>query len=216
MVLVVEAACGEEALVPIGGDVIPDFGGAYGMKGPEEDWLEWPDALPGQVLRVVNRSGEALDYVGYGPFGDGSFSAEEKGMEREEYVGEATIVSVEDGAVTLDSELPEGDRVYWVDPLSFPEDKDGVQARAGAPGFAFARVMVGADGRRMVPHYLAVDVASDNRLLPQQEWTSTHLFSTSCEDPEVRAVLVHRAYPFSLALERGWSLLERIMTGGKR
>ena len=71
------------------------------------------------------------------------------------------------------------------------------EAMAGAPGFGFARVTVDSDGNRMVPHHQAVDIASDNRLLPAQEWTSTHVFDvSSCStDPVVSAVLTHRAYP---------------------
>ena len=64
----------------------------------------------------------------------------------------------------------------------------------------------------MVPHHLAVDVASDNRLLPQKSWLSVHQFASTCDDPVVRAVLIHRAYPFALSAERGWELTESVMT----
>jgi hypothetical protein len=59
-------------------------------------------------------------------------------------------------------------------------------------------------------------VASDNRLLPQASWTSRHQFAANCAEPEVRAVLVHRAWPVSLATERGWPLTESVMAEGSR
>jgi acyl-CoA hydrolase len=36
----------------------------------------------GDVLRVVTRSGAHVDYDGWGPFGDGTFAAAEKGIRR--------------------------------------------------------------------------------------------------------------------------------------
>ncbi len=85
-------------------------------------------------------------------------------------------------------------------------------ALAGASGFGFARVTVDADGQRMVPHHLAVDIASDNRLLATQSWTSTHLFDVSgCEQPQAEATLIHRAYPVELAAEQGWEIRDTVM-----
>lgn len=131
----------------------------------------------------------------------------------ERYVGEATIVSVDAaGRVETDVPLPSGDRVYRVDAPQAPV-VDGAPARAwaGAPGFAFGKVMVDAAGRRNVPHFVAVDVASDNRLPPTAAWTSAHTFAATCETPEVTASLVYRAFPVELARERGWSLSEQVM-----
>ncbi|MCC6622972.1 MAG: hypothetical protein IT385_17065, partial [Deltaproteobacteria bacterium] len=82
---------------------------------------------------------------------------------------------------------------------------------AGAPGFAFARVLVGADGARMVPHFLAVDVASDNRLAPGLTWTSRHTFARPCDAPTIVATLRHRAFPYALAVERGLARADVIM-----
>jgi hypothetical protein len=216
LVLHVEARCGGALLEATGGTAIPDFGGWLERKEAGEDWSRWSTAQAGQVVRVVRRTGEWLDYAGYGPFGDGSFDAQAKGMPVEEVVGEATIVAVDDGAVQFDVSLPDGDVAYLGWPAALPEDGDEARPVAGAPGFAFARVLVGADGTRMVPHHLAVDVASDNRLLPQASWTSQHQFAADCTEPEVRAVLVHRAWPVSLATERGWPLTESVMAEGAR
>ena len=122
-------------------------------------------------------------------------------MPVEEIVGTATVLAVDGATVTLDTALPDGDLVYRGD----------AEALAGAPGFGFARVMAGADGARMVPHFLAVDVASDNRLLPGDSWSSTHTFAATCDTPEVHATLVHRNYPLALAEERGWTLSDQLM-----
>jgi hypothetical protein len=104
--------------------------------------------------------------------------------------------------VTFDTPLPDGDLAYRVGP----------EARAGEPGFGFARVLTGKDGQEMVPHFMAVDVKSDNRLLPQKSYLSSHTFASSCETPVVEARLYHRAYPFDLAKQRGWPLKETLMT----
>ena len=72
-------------------------------------------------------------------------------------------------------------------------------------------MLVGADGQPMVPHFAAVDVASDNRLMPTASWTSTHRFSTACDDPTVEARLLHRPAPLALAQERQWDLRDAVM-----
>lgn len=216
MVLRVEARCEGGALEATGGSAIPDFGGWLDRHEASEDWSIWPGARVGEVVRVVRRTGRWLDYEGHGPFGDGSFDAEAKGMAEEEVAGFATIVSVAGDRVTFDRALPTGDVAYRGSAAELPADGDEARAVAGAPGFAFARVLVGADGARMVPHFQAVDVASDNRLLPQQAWTSTHTFAAPCAEPEVRAVLVHRAWPLALANERGWPLTESVMAEATR
>lgn len=210
MVLLVEASCDGVGLAVTGGDAVPDFGGALAVRGAGEDWSRWPGARPGQVIRVVRRPGGHRDYAGFGPFGDGTFDAAAKGMPIEEVVGSAQILAVDGDVIELDQPLPPGDLAILGEggPVW---DGAPMTARAGAPGFAFARVLVGADGRRMVPHFLAVDVASDNRLLPQQAFTTRHTFASACEAPTVHAVLVHRAWPAALAAERGWEATESVM-----
>ncbi len=212
LVLLVSARCGHNELEAIGGDVVPDFGGALAEKHAGEDWSRWPRARPGQVIRVITRGPEHRDYRGFGPFSDGRFTPADKGMPRESARGQATIIAVDpDGTVTLDRPLPDGDLAYLGDGAGLPADGDAATYRAGAPGFAFARVLVAADGRRMVPHFLAIDVASDNRILPRERVTTEHRFRATCEDPEVHAALMHRAYPPWLAAERGWALGESLM-----
>ena len=81
----------------------------------------------------------------------------------------------------------------------------------GALGFAFAKVLAGADGALMVPHFRATDVVADNRLLPQQSWSDSYRFSTSCADPLVRAVLVYRPYAVVLARQKRWTNAQSVM-----
>jgi hypothetical protein len=176
---------------------------------------------------VVVQGGAFHDYEGFGRFGPADpddqdaegpapFTAQQKGMPIEEVAGERQILSVQDGVVELDAPLPEGDVAYRVSSPDWPSEGFVATGWAGAPGFAFARVLVGADGRRMVPHFMAVDVASDNRLMPQKAWTSQHRFAATCDTPWVEAQLLYRPYPLSLARERGWKLEERIMAEARR
>lgn len=184
LLLRVDTDCG----VATGGSAVPDFGGALEVRPSTEDWDAW-DAEVGQVIRVVRVDGW-VDYDGYGPFGDGTFSVEDKGLAAWTVVGEVSVTA--DG---LAGPLPEGDLAIL----------GSASAMAGAPGFGFARVTADADGNRMVPHHQAVDVVSDNRLLPAQEWTSTHTFDVSActDDPVVSAVLTHRAFPLEVAEQTG-------------
>jgi len=213
MVALVEARCGSDRLTAIGGDAVPDFGGALATQDSTGDWSVWPGAEVGQQVRVIQRTGDWHDPPGTGPFGDGTFAAQDKGMPVEELVGMATITAVDSGGgITTDAPLPAGDVAYRVlASAGLPDEGDPGGTWAGAPGFAFARVMADQHGNRNVPHFLAVDVVSDNRLPPQQAWTSHHRFATTCETPEVTAKLVYRAYPVELATERGWTLVEQVM-----
>jgi hypothetical protein len=213
LVLLVEARC-TEPLLPIGGDVVADYGGTLVSRTAGVDADRWPDAEVGDVLRVVRRTGTWVDYEGFGPFGDGTFDAEAKGLPEEQYVGQATVLAVDGaGGVTLDVPLETqlGDRIHRSRSAGLPEDGDSPGAWAGAPGFSWARVLTDDQGRRMVPHHRAVDVVSDNRLMAQSSWTSTHQFASTCEDPQVDAVLVYRRYPLDLAEERGWELTDRVI-----
>ena len=204
LLLLVDAECDGAPISPAGGAVVPDFGGYSEVRTRDESWDRWPEAAVGDRLRVIGVSDEFYDYTGFGPFGDGRFGPASKGMPVESFLGEVEIVSVGDGGeIETSAELPEGDRIYRI--------RDREREHAGRPGFGFARVLVGPEGDRMVPHFLAVDVASDNRLLPQRDWTSEHRFAAPCESPSVRAVLVHRPYPQELAAERGWTLNDQTM-----
>jgi len=212
LVLVVGAECTPgEPLVATGGDAVPDFGGAVSTQTAGGDWSVWPGATVGDVVRVVSRPGGSYDYSGTGPFGDGTFDAAAKGMPVEEVVGQSTAIAVNGDVVTFDQPLPAGDVAYLVRDGGWPADGAPAFGWAGAPGFAFGKVLLDASGRRGVPHHAAVDVASDNRLPRNAGWTSTHTFDSGCNQPTVTAALIHRAYPLALARERGWTLTDSVM-----
>ncbi len=205
LVMLVSAAC-DAPLPPIGGDTVPDFGGAFEVRTGADDWTSWPDAKPGEVIRVVRRVG-LHDYLGPGAFADRLAGT---GLPRDVFVAASRVLP--GGGFDRPLPAPAADLIaYRGNGDALPADGDPATARAGAPGFAFAKVMVAADGRRMVPHFLAVDIASDNRLPPLASWTSTHVFAATCTNPTVHATLIHRAYPLDLAAERGWTVVESVM-----
>ncbi len=212
IVLLVEATCGDSSLVAIAGAAVPGFGGFLDRKPAPEDWSIWPGARVGDVVRVVAWSGEWYDYEGFGPFGDGTFGPQQKGMPVESVVGESVIVAMDGDEAIFDTPLPAGEVAYRGETIASLAGLGGpAVAVAGAAGFGFSRVLSAADGSRGVPHFRAVDVVSDNRLLPQRSWVSEHRFRSTCEEPEVRAVLLYRAYPLALASERRWTLDNRVM-----
>nr|MBX2800495.1 hypothetical protein [Myxococcales bacterium] len=172
LLVLVEATCGGEALEPLSGDVLPGWAGALDERSSAVDWSVWPGASVGDQVVVVRRPGGFRDYQGPGVFGDGTFAAADKGLPLEVWAGRSTVVGVSGDAVTFDAPLPAGDVAYRVVASRLPSDGEGVSARAGAPGFAYARVLADAEGRPMAPHHRAVDVVSDNRLMPQRSATS--------------------------------------------
>ncbi len=212
LVVQVEARCADTALAAVGGDAIPGFSGALDRRESPEDWSTWPSASVGDVVRVITLQGGWYDYHGPLRFGDGSFTAQEKGMPIEAVVGMSTITAVNGDQVTFDTPLPVGDVAYrgTAGLFAVTPNHAGVSL-AGAPGFAFARVLSDPQGAIMVPHYRAIDVVSDNRLRPQESWTSTHVFQTTCAEPTVHAVLIHQAYPTAIARERGWDATPKVM-----
>ena len=210
LVLVVEASCDTAALRPLSGFALSDLGGALASKDSSEDWSVWPGAEEGMVVRVAATPGTWHDDPGFGPFGDGTFAPEAKGMPVATVVGSATIVSMNGDIATFDAPLPTGDTA-WLGEASDTTDGSPSDAIAGAPGHAFARVLVGPGGQRQVPHFLAVDVASDNRLMPTASWTGTWTFDAPCAAPVARARLLYRQWPLALARERGWDPTDVVM-----
>ncbi len=85
---------------------------------------------------------------------------------------------------------------------------DGAASRdvAGAPGNAFAKILVDPSGARLVPHHRAVDMVSDNRIPPQKSQLSAHVFELApgCTTAEVTATLLYRPTIGTIARERGW------------
>ncbi|MCB9683253.1 MAG: hypothetical protein H6733_17440, partial [Alphaproteobacteria bacterium] len=208
VILAVSATCDGTPLVATGGDAIPFAGGAWARQEAGGDWSRWPGARVGQVVRVVRHDGWRDD-PSPGPFGDGTFTGAAAGNRHLQVVGQATITAVDgDGRVTFDAALPEGDEAFLGDAGALVPGQAG-RAVAGAPGHAFARVLADADGALQVPHHRAVDVVSDNRLVPGTAVHTTHTFAATCADPVVTAQLVWRGLPVTLVAERGWTSPDR-------
>ena len=69
-----------------------------------------------------------------------------------------------------------------------------------------------------MPHYLAVDIASDNRIPPGKNARTSHQFAlpTGCETGAVQARLLYRPIPLSLATERGWEAKDYVIVSGNQ
>jgi putative hemolysin len=207
MVLTVSTTCDGEEVLAVSGQALPATAGYLAVREAGEAWDQWPEAQVGDVLRVVRDEGW-LDYAGFGPFGDGRFASQDKGLRDLRVVSTSEVISVDgEGNVSLTVPMGAGDRVF-LGRMAGTE----VSPIAGAAGMDFARVLTDDAGTLMVPHHRAVDVVRDNRLLPGQTWTMSHSFAAPCEVPEVVARLTYRAYPWWLAEERGWSNPERLVT----
>ena len=239
ILLLVEAHCGETSLVSSGGDVIHELGGAlvkqFWNPDLQLDRATWPQAEVGDQLRVVRQLNDYYDYDGYGPFRnsllDGSrqhreeptFTAEQKGLLKEEAVSSAKIVEITtEGLFVLDHPLDAelGDIIYHTRRVPIADRSTFLFAPsyAGESGFSFARVLTGQAGPAMLPHFVAQDMLRDNRIRPGQSWTTTHRFklSSNCQvsanqptTPQVTATLIYRPYPWWLATERGWQMWDR-------
>jgi hypothetical protein len=219
LVLVVRAEGCSQAWSPEGGRTIPDGGGALASGAAGVDVqvngaaLAWPAgaavAKPGMRVRVVRPTGTFDDYAGIGFFADPNLMPDEKGMEIFAPVGEASVTSAANGQVTLDAALSvqPGDVLYLGDALPASLD-DGASslALAGAAGYTFSKVMVDPAGARHVPHYRAIDIASDNRIPPQGKQKTQHVFAIpkGCASGKVTATLIYRPVPVDMARLRGW------------
>ena len=64
-----------------------------------------------------------------------------------------------------------------------------------------------------MPHYRAVDLASDNRILPQAEATTSHAFGipANCSMAKISVRLLYRPIPVALARQRGWDARDYVV-----
>jgi hypothetical protein len=208
VLLQVSLRCGDEAQEAIGGEVLPAWAGALANQETGSDWRNWPSAEVGDHLVVTGLPGGYRDYEGIGAFAGDNWNAQAKGIALEEARGKVRITAVEpDGRVETDAPIPSGDRVYLL---------RGEQDLAGLPGVGFARVMVNAAGDVGVHHSQAVDLLSDNRLMPQASWTSNHRFRSSCEQPIAHARLIHRNLFYAAARAKSWPITESLITEVER
>lgn len=199
------------------GPTVQDSGGARstGTVGAEVQsggaTLTWSGsgAKIGDRIRVVRPTGQYDDYAGVGFFADPMLTAAEKGLQIYTSVGEANVVGVAGSAITLSAPIAAmaGDVVYVGDALSGPpNDGDPVRALAGAPGNVFQKTLVDPGGARNVHHHRAVDIASDNRILPASSAAQNYVFAVppGCTTGTVRATLIYRPVPADMARLRGW------------
>ena len=225
LLLVRAEGCGV-SFRPSGGMTLNDVAGATleGIVGQSvasaDAVLTWPEgalrAKVGDVVRAVRPSGIYDDYAGIGLFADPGLSAAEKGLEIRTPLGERAILAVEGADITLDGPLAVGaaDRIYLGDPLPATVT-DGAEslALAGGAGYTFARTLIDPLGARNVPHYRAVDIASDNRIAPQAEAMTTHTFviPAGCSIGTLTATALYRPLPVSLARPRGWNAKDYVI-----
>jgi hypothetical protein len=225
--LVVRAfGCGSE-LSQKGGMTLDDWGGARarGVVGPvvvNGHQITWPSVniTVGSVVRASRPTGTFVDYTGVGFFADPTLTPLEKGLEIQAPVGEATVVSVAGSTLTLDKPLAvtTGDVLYVGDPFVWPPVEGSPSAAlAGRAGLSFAKTMLGANGARRVPHFLAVDVESDNRIPPGGAATTDHTFTVppGCGSVDVGAAVIYRRIPLDLAIERGYDARDVVVSGAQ-
>ena len=173
-------------------------------------------ANEGDVVRFVRPSRVFYDYTGPGIFSDGGLTAEDKGMEIFTPVGTATVVGIDGEALSVDvlPDLVEGDIAYlgesWT---SEPVDGQPALHLAGRSGSSFSKVLVDSEGNRHVPHYRAVDMASDNRILPGKNALTSHAFewTDDCNTADVQATVLYRPIPLHLARLRGWESADYVI-----
>ena len=226
LLLVVEATGSCGSLNPSGGMTIPDTGGfiAQGVIGTTVDIvgtkLSWSSQQPvleeGQVIRVVRPTGMYEQYEGIDSFQGEQRTPEEKGIETMFPIGHAQILDVleEDILLSTALDVQQGDIVYLGEsvPTESLEGHDSLPI-AGHAGYAFSKVLVDAQGNRHVPHYRAVDIASDNRIAPGSNVRTQHEFSIpqGCTSGQITARLLYRPVPISLAKPRGWEALDYVI-----
>ena len=223
-VLVVDATCGGASLEQVAGDVISAVGGAAAsgvvgadvvVAGSRLTWAEGAAAAFGVAeleVRAVRDTGAWDDYAGVPPFDLGGFAPERKGRPVLEPLGVVSVVGGDASGLDLAEELPllPGDRVTLAGIVRVPEEGSSPVGLAGLPGRDFARVMVDAEGRLQAPHYRAVDILRDDRILPGTSRTvsATFRLPEGCDDVDASATLVYRRYPLELLRARGWSAPE--------
>ena len=205
LLLEVRANCGDQVLKSIGGDTIPDYGGFH-LRTESLPQGTSLDALPlGTVARAIAQ-GDPRDYDGIVPFErDGRLSVNSKGLFDDRLLGQSELIVDSNGARRWSEIFPDASHYF----IAQPQD---IRNLAGLPGAGFARVTKGSDGTRFVPHYLATDIASDNRLSPGQAWQSLHLFDANCDAPIFDALLWYRDSPASWMHLYGWTYHETLMT----
>ena len=207
LLLEVQADCDGSDLPVLGGDVVPDYGG-YSYRLESRQALSDLAQIDGMKVRSIRR-GSVQDYDGIPPFHlGGRFEPEEKHLYSDTLIAESLLTRDETGTLRWVPDIPDASFYYVITP-------EHGRALAGSAGFGFARVTLGSSGERYVPHYKAIDIASDNRLAPNQSWRSVHQFDANCENPTFDAILTYRDSPINWERQYGWSVSEHPMARSK-
>ncbi|MBW2454152.1 MAG: hypothetical protein JRI68_06565 [Deltaproteobacteria bacterium] len=215
LIVLVSATNGSgDPVAPVGGQTVPDFGGALhaATVGTDAQVNGSAVSFAGQTfpaqgvtaLRFARPTGNWDDYAGPGtaPFTNAGLTPEQKGLEKLDFLGERAVVSVAGGTVDLESAPP----ALQADDVVFVLGSEAHQA--GAPGWAYAKVLVDSSARRGVAHYRAVDVASDNRIAASGSASSAHRFPLPAqgESVAIEVKLVRRRFAASVADLYGWDV----------
>lgn len=224
--LVRAQACGQP-LAQLFGETVPALGGAWAEgvlgQGPSltGSTLTWPQAVaagasPGMRVRVLRPTGEYWDYDGIGLFEGSALSPEEKGLARHTVVGAATLLNLQGNDLLLDGVLDwqVGDLIYLGDAAPALAEDGPSRALAGEAGALLSRVMRDPQNQLGVPHYRAVDIASDNRIGPKRTQTMTLGFETpvGCSEATVSVQVLYRPLGWALARERGWDATDYLVS----
>ena len=166
---------------------------------------------PGDIVRFVLPSASYDDYPATRWFGDPARMPAEKGMEIHTPSAEAAVVAVQADKLTLDRtvSVPAG-ALYAVGSALVGgkvDDESPIAALAGAPGYAFGKILADRDGVTNVAFWRSVDVVSDNRIPAGKTASTTHTFDASDATGapvEVTVTLLYRKHPWWSARARGW------------
>jgi hypothetical protein len=225
ILMVLEATCDGAPLPQVDGRTITEVGGALArgvvgddvtVEGATLTWNDLPGDLPddGLILRAVRPTGDFIEYQGPGAFRDPAWTAQDKGLAETSPLGSVAVAQTDAATLELATalDLADGDVLFLGEAAGFPVEGAASAALAGAAGVDFAKVLIDADGQLQAPHYRAVDIVRDNRLLPYEAATSEHRFALpdGCVEVTAKAALVYRRYPLLLARERGWDAVDHV------
>jgi hypothetical protein len=217
LIVVVSATNGSgDPVSAIGGQVVPDIGGAIlvGTIGTDAQVNGSSVTFQGQsfsaasvtAVRFARPTGVWDDYAGPGtdPFSNAGLTAQQKGLEKLDFVAELAVLSAAGDTLTLAAAPP----TLQADDLAYVVA--GPSHQAGSPGWTYAKVLVDSSARRGVAHYRAVDVASDNRLAPGASAASSHAFPlpASGETLTVAVKLIRRRLAAPVADLYGWNVAD--------
>lgn len=224
LVLLVDATGCDVTFTPNGGTTVPDLGGskARGVVGADVTvngatlvFGATTGAAVGDVIRVVRPTGTFEDYAGIGHFDDPTLTPEQKGIEIFTAVGQAEIVAITGGTITVSQAIgvAEGDVVYVGRSSSAVTEGAPVAPLAGAAGTMFQKILVDAQGGRGALHHRAIDIRSDNRIGPKAIATTTYSFAIppGCTSATIGATLVYRPLPHGLAERFGWDARDHVV-----